>query len=113
MTITDKIRKIKESRLSECEKMFIDILNNLVEYKHKDYPNKIFYKLNGEIAIEHDLDINWLWFGNTMIINPLYNCNDTLSFLPKINKLYKQYNNIDCKFKLAFTTKETEWSKIP
>ena len=54
MKITDKIHKIKESRLSPAENFLYPNFWNLEEYYSNEYPNSVFYKNNDVVLFEYD-----------------------------------------------------------
>ena len=53
--------------MSEGEIFFLDIMDNLVEYKIDSSPDIIYYKLNGEIVIEKDMTFKMIYFSDKII----------------------------------------------
>jgi len=46
------IKELKYSRLKPEEKLFVDILPKIVEFKNDEYPDLIFYKYNYDIIFD-------------------------------------------------------------
>jgi uncharacterized Fe-S center protein len=61
MVVSEKIKKIKYSRLSIEEKHLINVFDNMVEYKTSLYPDNIYYTLNGKIVLEINPDDKYFY----------------------------------------------------
>jgi hypothetical protein len=65
----DKIKAIKYSRLNDNERYLIGLCNDTIPFKHKQYPNSIFYIKDNSVLFEIYRDIsNDILYLDTMLI---------------------------------------------
>lgn len=57
----DKIRKIKYLRMKPEERFVYDIITNLVEYYHKEYPDNKYYKHNDVLLFDYNTKNGNFW----------------------------------------------------
>ena len=61
MKITDKIHKIKESRLSPAENFLYPIFWNVKPYYSNKHPDSVFYKKDDIVLFEYGIKTNVFW----------------------------------------------------
>jgi len=61
MINNQKIKQIKYLRLKPEERFILNILNNLEEYTHKDFPTSIFYKKDNILLFEYNENSGIFW----------------------------------------------------
>ena len=61
MINNQKIKQIKYLRLKPEERFILNILNNLEEYTHKDFPTSIFYKKDNVLLFEWEQKTGYFW----------------------------------------------------
>ncbi len=57
----DKIRKIKYLRMKPEERFVFDIVTNVVEYYHKEYPDNKYYKHNDVLLFDYNTKNGNFW----------------------------------------------------
>lgn len=94
MTIRDKIRLIKYSRLSKVDKYLLKLTDGLEIQKQNMYPNSIFWKKDGVLVFEEDYNINCLRVtekildGICLIIDKNISTTDLYSLITNFNIRY-------------------------
>jgi len=85
----DKIKKIKYSRLSEKDRLFLEMIDGIEPFKSDKYPDSIFWKKNDRILLEQDFKNGWLHVNYNIIWSVFekkygYNYIDTQSFIKDV-----------------------------
>jgi len=57
----DKIKRIKYARMKPEERYIFDIVTNVVEYYHKDFPDNKFYKHNDVLMFDYNTKNGNFW----------------------------------------------------